>query len=268
MTPGDRIDLGIDEPRRCFDQRWLADFDERPLGTHPLVPGRMVQLLDLVRDRVRILTSRAGRDRRSLVRDRVDLAHLLGLASPRAHAPVGDVQVLAIVRKSHIQGAELARIADVGQVDHVLDLERGPIGLEGEGADLALAPLRPDRPSAILFRPGVFLVDHPSAGRAPLVLFHPVQKAVGVLVVVVRIAVITAVDVVGDSRPPAIAVVGVVISEDVIAIVEVGLQVVPGAGGDNLDLGSVRLAAEGSTADQLRRLAVRASGFIDALYRR
>ena len=47
--------------------------------------------------------------------------------------------------------------------------------------------------------------------------------------VVVRIAVIAAVDVVGDAGPPAEAVVGVVVGEQVVAGVEVGLQVVAGA---------------------------------------
>ncbi len=265
MPLGDRGDVGIDEHRISLVPGRLADLDDRPLRPHPLVPRRMVELLELGLERVGVLAPRPGRDGRAFVGDGVDPSDLLGLRAPRAHAPVGDVHGLAVVGQADVERAELARVAGRHEVDLVLDLEGGAGGLEGEPLDLLLAPLGPEDAVPVLLGPGVFLVDHSSARGAAAVLGDPVEEAVGVVVVVVGIAVIAAVDVVGHSGPPAVAVVGVVVGEEVVAVVEVRLQVVPRAVGQHLDLGPVGLAAERPAADDLRGLAVGAGGLQDAL---
>ncbi len=84
-------------------------------------------------------------------------------------------------------------------------------------------------------------------------------------VIVKRIAVIAAVDVMRDPRPPPQAVVGVVVSEQVVAVVEVGLEMVASAGGEDLEPGAVEPAAQHAAADDLRRAAVGAGGLGHAL---
>ena len=75
-------------------------------------------------------------------------------------------------------------------------------------------------------------------------------------VIVERIAIIAAVDVMGDPGPPADAVVGVVVGEEVVAVVEVGLEVVACPGGEDFESRAVEPAAQRAAAHDLRRPAV------------
>ena len=65
-----------------------------------------------------------------------------------------------------------------------------------------------------------------------------------------------AVDVVRDAGPPPLAVVGVVVGEQVVAGVEVRLEVVAGPGGEDLEPGAVEPATQRAPPDDLRGPAV------------
>ena len=69
----------------------------------------------------------------------------------------------------------------------------------------------------------------------------------------------------GQSGPPAVAVVGVVVGEHLVAGVEVGLEVVAGAAGEDLQLGAVGLAAEGAPPPEGDDAAVGPGGRRDPL---
>ncbi len=133
-------------------------------------------------------------------------------------------------------GSEVVALGGDGEIDHVVDLEGRALGLEPEAWTVPLPHSAQKATAAVFLGPGVFLVDEASAGGAAAVFGHPGEDAVGAVVVVVRIAVIAAVDVVGDAGPPAVAVVGVVVGEEVVEGVEVGLEVVAGAGGEDFEL--------------------------------
>src|SRR5262249_12810919 len=137
---------------------------------------------------------------------------------------------------------------------------RRAVGGEPEGVDFPLAPLGPEPDAAIPLGPDVLLVEHAPARRPAAVLGHAGQVAVGAAVVVVGITIIAAVDMMRDAGPPAVAVVGVVVREQVVPVVEVRLQMVAGAGGEDLQATAVGPAAQHAAAADLDLAAVLGAG--------
>ena len=84
------------------------------------------------------------------------------------------------------------------------DLEASrPSGSNRNRAHAALAPLGPEQAAAIFLGPDVLTVIDAAAGRTAAVFGHPGQHPVGAVVIVKRITVIAAVDVMGHPGPPA-----------------------------------------------------------------
>src|SRR5262249_48062404 len=138
----------------------------------------------------------------TLESDRKDAADLLGPAPPSSHAPVGDVERPAVVRYGDVDRPEVVDAVRHRKVDLLDNLERRPARSEAERVHLPFAPFGPEPDSAIFLRPDVFLVQDRAARRTAAVLSHPGQMAVGPGVIVVRITVVAAVDVVRHAGPP------------------------------------------------------------------